>query len=275
MSGPVFTLVTACMVMALVGGVSAQEVKMTGDEYKAKLAEYTDREAKAQDDIVTLDASIASLKEQIAAIQTAIDGVNQEILALVDASEAEVRAFGQRLDRLLRQLQGLDALAPEELQRRRGELKAAAMDLADLKTSKIAALPEMQDKIARAEKLLGDLMMRAPDQITYEVEKGDHLWGIASKPETYEDPYMWPRIYRANRDQINDPDLIYPQQTLTVPIAVGENEYLVTSGDFLSKIASAVYNDPTMWHKIYKANAAQIVDPSLVFPAQVLEIPAN
>jgi len=263
------------MVMALVGGVSAQEVKMTGDEYKAKLAEYTDREAKAQDDIVTLDASIASLKEQIAAIQTAIDGVNQEILALVDASEAEVRAFGQRLDRLLRQLQGLDALAPEELQRRRGELKAAAMDLADLKTSKIAALPEMQDKIARAEKLLGDLMMRAPDQITYEVEKGDHLWGIASKPETYEDPYMWPRIYRANRDQINDPDLIYPQQTLTVPIAVGENEYLVTSGDFLSKIASAVYNDPTMWHKIYKANAAQIVDPSLVFPAQVLEIPAN
>ncbi len=275
MSGPVFTLVTACMVMALVGGVSAQEVKMTGDEYKAKLAEYTDREAKAQDDIVTLDASIASLKEQIAAIQTAIDGVNQEILALVDASEAEVRAFGQRLDRLLRQLQGLAALAPEELQRRRGELKAAAMDLADLKTSKIAALPEMQDKIARAEKLLGDLMMRAPDQITYEVEKGDHLWGIASKPETYEDPYMWPRIYRANRDQINDPDLIYPQQTLTVPIAVGENEYLVTSGDFLSKIASAVYNDPTMWHKIYKANAAQIVDPSLVFPAQVLEIPAN
>ncbi len=275
MSGPVFTLVTACMVMALVGGVSAQEVKMTGDEYKAKLAEYTDREAKAQDDIVTLDASIASLKEQIAAIQTAIDGVNQEILALVDASEAEVRVFGQRLDRLLRQLQGLAALAPEELQRRRGELKAAAMDLADLKTSKIAALPEMQDKIARAEKLLGDLMMRAPDQITYEVEKGDHLWGIASKPETYEDPYMWPRIYRANRDQINDPDLIYPQQTLTVPIAVGENEYLVTSGDFLSKIASAVYNDPTMWHKIYKANAAQIVDPSLVFPAQVLEIPAN
>ncbi|HJN27163.1 MAG TPA: LysM peptidoglycan-binding domain-containing protein, partial [Candidatus Latescibacteria bacterium] len=49
----------------------------------------------------------------------------------------------------------------------------------------------------------------------------------------------------------------------------------VTSGDFLSSIASAVYNDPTMWHKIYKANAEQIVEPSLVFPAQVLEIPSN
>ena len=125
------------------------------------------------------------------------------------------------------------------------------------------------------QELLDHLMKRAPDQITYEVMKGDHLWGIASKPEAYDDPYMWPRIYRANRDQINDPDLIYPKQMLTVPIAVGENQHLVKSGDFLSKIASAVYNDPTMWHKIYKANARQIVDPGLVFPAQVLEIPAN
>ena len=70
-------------------------------------------------------------------------------------------------------------------------------------------------------------------------------------------------------------DMIYPDQVLNVPIAIGENQYLVTSGDFLSSIASAVYNDPTMWHKIYKANAEQIVAPSLIFPAQVLEIPSN
>ena len=67
--------------------------------------------------------------------------------------------------------------------------------------SKIAALPEMRAKIVRAEKLLADLMMRAPDEISYEVVKGDHLWGIASKPEIYDDPYMWPRIYRANHER--------------------------------------------------------------------------
>jgi nucleoid-associated protein YgaU len=259
----------------MVGSVSAQEMKMTSDDYKAKLAEYTSREAQAQEDIVTLDASIASLKMQIDAVQKVIDTVQQETLASVSASQAEVKAFNQRVDGLLRQLQGLAALAPEELQRRRGELKAAAMALADLKMSSIAALPEMMAKLMRASKMIDDLMMRAPDQITYEVMKGDHLWGIASKPETYEDPYMWPRIYRANREQISDPDMIYPKQMLMVPIAVGENQYLVTSGDFLSKIASAVYNDPTMWHKIYKANAEQIVEANLVFPAQILEIPAN
>lgn len=275
MSGLVLSLVVAGMVGGMVGSVSAQETKMTREEYTAKLAEYTGREVQAQADIKTLDASTASLKSQIDAVQADIDRINQETRALVGADEAEIRAFGQQVDNLLRRLQGLAALAPEELQRRRGELKAAAMELAELKASPISALPEMAAKIMRADKELNDLMMRAPDQITYEVMKGDHLWGIASKPETYEDPYMWPRIYRANRDQINDPDLIYPKQMLTVPIAVGENQYLVTSGDFLSKIASAVYNDPTMWHKIYKANAGQIVEPSLVFPAQVLEIPAN
>lgn len=271
MSGLVLSLV----VTGMVGSVSAQETKMTREEYTAKLAEYTGREVQAQADIKTLDASTASLKSQIDAVRADIDRINQETRALVGADEAEIRAFGQQVDNLLRRLQGLAALAPEELQRRRGELKAAAMELAELKASPISALPEMAAKIIRADKLLNDLMMRAPDQITYEVMKGDHLWGIASKPETYEDPYMWPRIYRANRDQINDPDLIYPKQMLTVPIAIGENQYLVTSGDFLSKIASAVYNDPTMWHKIYKANFGQIVEPSLVFPAQVLEIPAN
>ena len=275
MSGLVLYRVVAGMVGGMVGSVSAQETKMTREEYTAKLAEYTGREVQAQADIKTLDASTASLKSQIDAVRADIDRINQETRALVGADEAEIRAFGQQVDNLLRRLQGLAALAPEELQRRRGELKVAAMELAELKASPISALPEMAAKIMRADKELNDLMMRAPDQITYEVMKGDHLWGIASKPSTYEDPYMWPRIYRANRDQINDPDLIYPKQMLTVPIAVGENQYLVTSGDFLSKIASAVYNDPTMWHKIYKAHFGQIVEPSLVFPAQVLEIPAN
>ena len=275
MSGLVLSLVVAGMVGGMVGSVSAQETKMTREGYTANLAEYTGREVQAQADIKTLDASIASLKSKIDRVEADIDRINQETRALVGADEAEIRAFGQQVDNLLRRLKGLAALAPEELQRRRGELKAAAMELAELKGSPISALPEMAAKIKKANKLLDHLMKRAPDQITYEVTKGDHLWGIASKPEAYDDPYMWPRIYRANRDQINDPDLIYPKQMLTVPIAIGENQYLVTSGDFLSKIASAVYNDPTMWHKIYKANVGQIVEPSLVFPAQVLEIPAN
>ena len=45
---------------------------------------------------------------------------------------------------------------------------------------------------------------------------GDSLWSISGKSEIYADPYQWPLIYKANRDQIKDADLIYPGQSLAV-----------------------------------------------------------
>ncbi|MFH1037247.1 MAG: hypothetical protein V1789_01070 [PVC group bacterium] len=52
---------------------------------------------------------------------------------------------------------------------------------------------------------------------TYLVEKDDNLWTIAGKPGIYNDPYRWLLLYHANRDQIFEPDLIYPGMVLLVP----------------------------------------------------------
>jgi len=38
---------------------------------------------------------------------------------------------------------------------------------------------------------------------TYTVVKGDCLWNISGKPAIYNDPFQWPLIYDANRDQID------------------------------------------------------------------------
>ena len=51
----------------------------------------------------------------------------------------------------------------------------------------------------------------------YVVKKGDTLPSIASKHEIYNDSYMWPLIYKANRDQIKDPKALYPGQDLKIP----------------------------------------------------------
>ena len=40
-------------------------------------------------------------------------------------------------------------------------------------------------------------------------------WGIASK--SYGDGILYVRVYEANKDQIRNPDLIYPGQVFTVP----------------------------------------------------------
>ncbi len=52
--------------------------------------------------------------------------------------------------------------------------------------------------------------------VGYVVQKGDHLWGISAKPAVYGDPYQWPLLYKRNRDEIYDPDLIYPGQVLHI-----------------------------------------------------------
>jgi nucleoid-associated protein YgaU len=57
-------------------------------------------------------------------------------------------------------------------------------------------------------------------ELTYTVQKGDSLSKIAQ--EQYGDGKKWKRIFEANRDQINNPDLIHPGQVLKIPSS-GEN----------------------------------------------------
>jgi len=52
--------------------------------------------------------------------------------------------------------------------------------------------------------------------IQYQVVRGDSLWSIAGKQEVYDNSYQWPLIYKANRDQIKDADLIYPGQDFSI-----------------------------------------------------------
>lgn len=49
------------------------------------------------------------------------------------------------------------------------------------------------------------------------VVKGECLWWIAEYKQIYNDPFMWPLIFKANRDKIDNPDLIYPGQQFEVP----------------------------------------------------------
>ena len=49
---------------------------------------------------------------------------------------------------------------------------------------------------------------------SYEVNQGDHLWGIAGK--SYGNSYKWPLIYKSNSDKIKDADLIFPGQVLDI-----------------------------------------------------------
>ena len=55
----------------------------------------------------------------------------------------------------------------------------------------------------------------APADKTYTVKKGDSLSKIAKR--VYGDAQQWRKIHEANRDIIDNPDLIYPGQVLKLP----------------------------------------------------------
>ena len=67
--------------------------------------------------------------------------------------------------------------------------------------------------------------MEKPDESPYIggylVVAGDNLWNIAGQSSIYGNPYQWPLIYKANSDQIDDADLIYPGQYFNIPKAMG------------------------------------------------------
>jgi nucleoid-associated protein YgaU len=95
----------------------------------------------------------------------------------------------------------------------------AASGLSDAQRSTLAAAgTAIQNAEGRkAYDLLTPLLaeIRAAS-IKVEVVRGDSLWSISGQEGVYNNPYQWPLIYKANRDQIKDADLIYPGQEFSV-----------------------------------------------------------
>ena len=53
--------------------------------------------------------------------------------------------------------------------------------------------------------------------IVRKLKPEDCLWRIAGYSDIYGDPFQWTRIYQRNRDQIQNPSLIYPGQRFVIP----------------------------------------------------------
>lgn len=62
---------------------------------------------------------------------------------------------------------------------------------------------------------MADYLLEKDYSKFYRVRKGDCLWNIAKF--FYKRPLLWPIIYKANKNKIKHPDLIYPNQVFEIP----------------------------------------------------------
>ena len=77
-------------------------------------------------------------------------------------------------------------------------------------------------------------------------------------------------------EKVNDDGL----QIKPKPVEVKEPEpeftfYTIVSGDSLSKIAKKYYGNAAKWPTLFEANKEVIENPDLIYPGQVIRVPAK
>ncbi len=274
----VFALIVALTLSFSLSVFAQADIKeWTMDKYNAEMADLKKREADANAEIAKLNEEIEALKTQLIETDDAIVAEWEEIYTLLGTDADGVDEFNTKLSDLESQVDALAGLTPEELFQRRNEIDDLEASLQEMGQNNVALLSDVQDKVAVIEGKISQLRASLPEAVydEYTVMKGDYLWKISGKEDIYDDPYQWIRIYTYNRDQIKDPDMIYPEQIFKIQRSAGPNEYLVVKGDYLAKIAGKedIFNDPTKWTQIFEANNTVIEDKNLIYPHQVLIIP--
>lgn len=103
----------------------------------------------------------------------------------------------------------------------------------------------------------------------YVVQPGDTLFRIGRRFGVTVQQLL------AANPQITDPNLIFPGQIINVPVAItpppAPGRYVVQPGDTLSRIARRF---GVTLGALISANP-QIADPDLIYPGQVINIPAR
>lgn len=198
------------LLLALSVNLFAQEI--TEEEWQAEMNNLTAQRTALTKELDLLKTQIAELKETNASLQSYEDCQN-DLYALVGATKQDVIDFRTLVNDLQVKI--------SKQQKPKSDRQA---ELDNLKSSKISALPEFYDKVHNQMQRQLDAWDDTPDEILYTVVRGDNLWNIAKKPQHYGNGFAWPKIYNANRDQIKDPDLIYPKQVFKIPSLTEEEK---------------------------------------------------
>jgi len=205
-----YKLIASILSLLLLLSVStfAQEEKeMTQEEYQLEMNRLIQNRVELTKDVNELKSQIEALKQKQASLESVEDS-QRELYVLVGATDASIARYRSDL-----------AALKGKIQRQEGSYEDALLALENLQKDKISALPEFNDEVfGQLQRSLSAWKVEEVSQeVVYTVKKGDYLWKIAKKSEFYGNGFAWPVIYNANRDQIKNPDLIYPKQDFKIP----------------------------------------------------------
>jgi len=260
--------------------ISQQELQSEITELRAQLARTKETAARAQEVALETRLEAAKFKEEVLANLGVWRGkLAEAVMMAIEARETAGKSvIGEELQKKIDDLGINISLAKEMAATAKIRADQSAKEAGEARMKTELLLTTVNELVERVKTLEEKLAVKpAPELIPknlYKVRKGDSLWRISGYRNIYNDPFQWKKIYEANRDKIEDADVIYPGQRLIVP---PKSFHEVLKSENLWSISNyeSIYNDPFQWKKIYEANRDKIEDPNVIYPGQRLIIPQD
>ncbi len=145
-----------------------------------------------------------------------------ELYALVGADAAKAAEFRGQIEAAENKANELMRLSDADLLARSKEVDELDATVKGLWGNKLSLIPEFWDRLTALNEKVKSLQSTLASQVkTYTVgtwsRDRDCLWNISKKKDIYDNPWLWPKIWQGNRDQIKNPDIIHTGQKLTIP----------------------------------------------------------
>ena len=216
-------VVLAAALLPLPAGTAAAQEKMSHDEWQREIEHYTQLRNGESARMKDLDGRIASLRIQSTALDGDCDKCLDELYALVGSDMQGAASYRSRIAEAEKSANELLRLSDADLLSRSGDVKSLSSTVKDLWKNKLSLIPEFYDRLTALNADVTKLEKAIGGKKTYTVgtwsRDRDCLWTISARKTVYDSPWMWPKIWQGNRDQIKDPDLIYPGEKLAIPEA--------------------------------------------------------
>ncbi|HZK76924.1 MAG TPA: hypothetical protein VFD13_08460 [Candidatus Kapabacteria bacterium] len=200
-------------------------------------AQYPENFTKDQADstIALRQTEIAGLKSEVSKTQAdatkATSDAQQrmadntkcqdDLYAMLGSDRNGYNAYREQLARDEQELAALRQMSPADQAAAQARVDALEAQIRDLRGNKLVLIPDHKSRVQTLS--TNFIQMKrgmVPANSTYTVgtwrKDRDCLWNIAKKPDIYNDPFAWPKIWRANMDKIHNPDIIQPGMQLTI-----------------------------------------------------------
>jgi uncharacterized coiled-coil DUF342 family protein len=218
--GLFFFLLAALLVVSV--SVAPAQEEMTMEEWQAQVDQLTQKRDELSAQLKALNDEISANSAESTNLDESYKTCLDELYALVGSNAQEAAAYRAEIEAAENQANMLTRLSDADLLARSGEVDELAATADGLWENKLSLIPEFWDRLTGLNEKVKSLQDALAAQVkVYTVgtwaQDRDCLWNIAKKPDIYDNAWLWPKIWQGNRDQIKDPDLIYPGQKLTIP----------------------------------------------------------